>query len=117
MFKVLIITFTGIALGYLLRQIKALQWLPKSISWTIYLLLFFFGLQVGANEQVVGNLDTLGMKALLIAVAGSVGSSVAAWGLFRWVFKGGDFPDSIQENAAAGNTNLSGRKKDRKSVV
>lgn len=110
MFKVLIITFTGIALGYLLRQIKALQWLPKSISWTIYLLLFFFGLQVGANEQVVGNLDTLGMKALLIAVAGSVGSSVAAWGLFRWVFKGGDFPDSIQENAAAGNTNLSGRK-------
>lgn len=97
MFKVLTITFTGIALGYLLRQIKALQWLPKSISWTIYLLLFFFGLQVGANEQVVNNLDTLGIKALIIAVAGSLGSCVAAWGLSRWVFKGSNhFPDSAR---------------------
>ncbi len=103
MFKVLIITFSGIALGYLFRKIKALQHLQKSISWTIYLLLFFFGVQVGANEQVVGNLDTLGMKALIVAVAGSLGSCVAAWGLSRWVFL------SV-EKGQPGNTNLSGRK-------
>ena len=97
MFKVLTITFTGIALGYLLRRVKALQHLQQTISWTIYLLLFFFGLQVGANEQVVNNLDTLGIKALLIAVAGSLGSCVAAWGLSRWVFKGSNhFPDSTR---------------------
>ena len=103
MFKILIITFGGIALGYLLRQMKALQWLTKSISWSIYLLLFFFGLQVGANELVVSNLDTLGVKALMIAVAGSLGSCVAAWGLSRWVFH------SV-EKGQPGNTNLSGRK-------
>ncbi len=97
MFKVLTITFCGIALGYLLRRIKALQWLPKSITWTIYLLLFLFGLQVGANEQVVNNLDTLGIKALMIAVAGSLGSCVAAWGLSKWVFRGSNhLPDSTR---------------------
>ena len=89
MFTVLFITFSGIAIGYLLRQVKVLQRLQQSISWTIYLLLFFFGLQVGANEQVVSNLDTLGLKALLIAVAGSLGSCVAAWALYKFLFKEG----------------------------
>ena len=88
MFTVLFITFSGISIGYLLRQVKALQRLQQSISWTIYLLLFFFGLQVGANDQVVSNLDTLGLKALLIAVAGSLGSCVAAWALYKYLFKG-----------------------------
>ena len=107
MFKVLIITFSGIALGYLFRQVKGLQHLQKSISWTIYLLLFFFGLQVGANEQVVGNLDTLGVKALVIAVAGSLGSCVAAWALYRWIFKGGNhLPDSIRCSPGHKNTHL-----------
>lgn len=100
MFKVLFITFSGMGLGYLSRRVKAMQQLQQTISWTIYLLLFFFGLQVGANELVVSSLDTLGLKALLIAVAGTLGSCVAAWGLYKWVFKGsGDLPCGFQECA------------------
>ena len=139
MFTVLFITFSGIALGYLLRQVKALHHLQQSISWTIYLLLFFFGLQVGANEQVVSNLDTLGLKALLIAVAGSLGSCVAAWILYKYLFKGGSvlgnsgdkeemvegrnaeqaqnaeqsqmaYISDAEKNPAADSNNLSGRK-------
>ena len=110
MFIVLFITFSGIALGYLLRQVKALQYLQRTISWTIYLLLFFFGLQVGANELVVSNLDTLGLKALLIAVAGSLGSSVAAWVLYRFLFREGSVLGSGGDCAAADSNNLSGRK-------
>lgn len=110
MFKVLTITFTGIALGYLFRKVKVLQKLPKSISWTIWLLLFFFGLQVGANELVVSNLDTLGLKALLIAVAGSLGSSVAAWVLYRFLFREESALGSGGDCAAADSNNLSGRK-------
>ena len=126
MFKVLIITFIGIALGYLFRKVKVLQKLSESISWTIWLLLFFFGLQVGANEQVVGSLDTLGLKALFIALAGSLGSCVTAWGLSRWVLKDATHqytsdhrqaipqsPDNgylSEEKAQLCNTNLSGRK-------
>ena len=87
MFTVLLITFSGIGTGYLMRYVGWLSVLQKSISWTIYLLLFFFGLQVGANELVVNNLDTLGLQALAISVAGSLGSAVAALAVYRLVFK------------------------------
>lgn len=89
MFKVLAITFSGIALGYLLRKMPWLSHLGRSITYTIWLLLLFFGLQVGANEQVVANLDTLGVKALEISVAGVLGSCVAAWILLKCFFRGG----------------------------
>lgn len=87
MFKVLAITFSGIALGYLLRRMAWLGHLGKSITYTIWLLLLFFGLQVGANEQVVANLDTLGVKALEISVAGVLGSCVTAWILLKCFFR------------------------------
>lgn len=90
MFKVLIITFSGIAIGYLIRKASWVGALPKSITYTIYLLLFFFGLQVGANDQVVNNLDTLGVQALVISVASVLGSCVAAWAVYRLFLKGED---------------------------
>lgn len=89
MFKVLAITFSGIALGYLLRRMAWLGHLGRSITYTIWLLLLFFGLQVGANEQVVNNLGTLGVKALEISVAGALGSCVVAWILLKFFFRGG----------------------------
>lgn len=105
MFTVLFITFSGIALGYLMRRMKWLSALSRSISWTIWLLLFFFGLQVGANEQVVSNLDTLGLKALVISAAGSLGSCIVAWALYKFVFSKGGLPlsaEELQENSSAG---------------
>ena len=54
------------------------------------MLLFFFGLQAGANDLVVKSLDTLGIKALAIAAAGSLGSCAAAWVVHNFVLgKGG----------------------------
>lgn len=90
MFKVLFITFFGVGLGYLLRKATWLKYLSKSITYTIWFLLFFFGLQVGSNELVVNSLDTLGLKALVIAIAGCLGSSAAAWLVWKSVFKGED---------------------------
>ncbi len=112
MFTVLLITFSGIGIGYLMRYMGWLSVLQKSISWTIYLLLFFFGLQVGANELVVNNLDTLGLQALAISVAGSLGSAIAALAVYRLVFKrealhknGADKTSmiSMEEESANGN--------------
>ena len=87
MFTVLFITLSGIGAGYLMRNVRCLLGLQKSITWTIYFLLFVFGLQVGANELVVNNLDTLGLKALAIAVAGSLGSAVAALLVSKLAFR------------------------------
>lgn len=89
MFKVLFITFSGIGLGYLFRKAAWTAVLERSISYTIWLLLLFFGLQVGANELVVNNLDTLGLQAFAIALSGSLGSCAVAWALGKWVFSKG----------------------------
>ena len=100
MFTVLFITFIGIALGYLLRKADWIKILSKGITLTIWLLLFFFGVQVGGNELVVSNLDTLGQKALLISVAGVLGSSVAAWLLTRFQFSASCFKLPTSDNPA-----------------
>lgn len=101
MFKVLFITFSGIAIGYLLRKASWLGFLPRSITFTIWLLLFFFGLQAGANELVVNNLGTLGLTALEISVACSLGSCVAAWLLMKFFFRGHLFGSSPLPAASA----------------
>ena len=50
-------------------------------------LLFLLGISVGANESIVNNLTTLGGQALLIASAGTLGSVLAAWGVYHFFFK------------------------------
>ena len=87
MFTVIAIMFGGIALGYLFRKIELLQKIGKPISYTILLLLFLLGISVGSNEAIVNNLTTLGGQAFIIALAGTVGSVLAAWGVYHFFFK------------------------------
>lgn len=87
MFTVIGIMFAGIAVGYLMRRVTLLQQIGRPISDTILLLLFLLGTVVGANREIVDNLTVLGGQALLIAVAGTLGSLVAAWGVYRWFFQ------------------------------
>lgn len=81
------IMFGGIAVGYLLRKVELLQKIGKPISYTILLLLFLLGISVGANDAIVNNLTTLGGQAFLIALAGTTGSVLAAWGVYHFFFK------------------------------
>jgi len=50
-------------------------------------LLFLLGISVGANDAIVNNLTTLGGQAFLIALAGTTGSVLAAWGVYHFFFK------------------------------
>ncbi|WP_075559745.1 LysO family transporter [Parabacteroides timonensis] len=87
MFTVIGIMFSGIAIGYLLRKVEFLQKIGRPISYTILLLLFLLGISVGANEAIINNLTTLGGQAFLIALAGTGGSVLAAWGVYHFFFK------------------------------
>lgn len=87
MFTVIGIMFGGIAVGYLLRGEALLQKIGKPISYTILLLLFLLGISVGANEAIVNNLTRLGGQALLIALAGTTGSVLAAWAVYHFFFQ------------------------------
>ena len=50
----------------------------------IWLLLFLLGVEVGGNPRIIQGIATLGAEALVLGVAGIVGSAVLAWTLWRW---------------------------------
>ncbi len=87
MFTVIGIMFGGILIGYLFRRISLLQRVGKTISYTIFLLLFLLGISVGSNKVIMENLLSLGGQALLIASATTAGSVLAAWGVYVFFFK------------------------------
>ena len=90
MFTVIGIMFAGIAAGYLLRSVSILQ--KIGISYTIFALLFLLGASVGTNPQIINNLSTLGLQALLIAIATTLGSVCMAKIVYHFFFekKGGE---------------------------
>lgn len=87
MFIIIGIMFAGVGTGYLMRKMACLQKSNTSITLTIYLLLFLLGISVGSNEAIIQNIGTLGLEAFLIAFAGTMGSVVAAWLIYRFIFK------------------------------
>ena len=87
MFTVLLIMFSGIGIGYFCRRIGWLQKLGKPIFYVILLLLFLLGANVGNNQTIVNNLLALGSQALLIAALSTLGSVLAAWGVWKLFFK------------------------------
>ena len=87
MFTVLGLIFCGIFAGYILRKVSCLQHLSKGISITIYLLRFFLGISVGANNEVISNLPTLGGNALFISTMAVAGSCIAAKFVYMLFFK------------------------------
>jgi len=87
MFIIIALMFGGIGIGYLFRRVAFLQKTGTGITYTIYLLLFLLGISVGTNDTIMNNLGTLGIEAALIAFAGTMGSVLAAWGIYHFFFK------------------------------
>lgn len=93
MFSVILFIFLGISSGYLLRKkrsrscTKVQTAKDKVITVLIWLLLFLLGVEVGGNEQIIKALPMLGVEALLLSVAGTLGCCVLAWAL--WKIAGG----------------------------
>lgn len=86
MFIVIGIMFAGIGTGFLLRNRK-LPGLSQLTMGLIWLLLFLLGLEVGHNETLIRNLHALGLEALLLAIAGVLGSVIAARLLWVYLYR------------------------------
>ena len=77
MFSIISTMFLGIGIGYVLRNWSILQKTEKTISLTIFLLLF--------------NLGKFGWQAIVLAVSGVLGSLIAARLVLQLFFrKGGE---------------------------
>ena len=104
MFIVILFIFLGILSGVLYRKLStgarisltdvAARWQGRIVTWLIWLLLFLLGIEVGSNEMIVRSLPTLGVEALLLSSAATLGCCVLACMLWR-VSKN----NTVQENA------------------
>ena len=74
MFSIISTMFLGIGIGYVLRNWSILQKTEKTISLTIFLLLFILGVSIGSNSLIVNNLGKFGWQAIVLAVSGVLGS-------------------------------------------
>ena len=91
MLKIVAIMLSGMAVGFLLRK-RRLRVVPHMVTVLIWLLLFFLGVEVGENPQVINGISRLGIEALWLSLAGLLGTVAFSWALWRWVSgkKGGD---------------------------
>lgn len=104
MFIVILFVFLGILSGVFCRKLSTgacisltdvvARWQGRIVTWLIWLLLFLLGIEVGSNEMILRSLPTLGVEALLLSSAATLGCCVLAWALWR-VSK----DHTVQENA------------------
>lgn len=76
----------GIAVGRIMRSTMLPGRMDKPISYTIMTLLFLLGISVGTNKSITSNLAALGGQALLLSLAGTTGSILAGWAVYRLFF-------------------------------
>ena len=86
MFTIIGLMLTGMLLGYLLRK-RDLKKVHPIITLLIWLLLFILGIEVGSNEEIIRGLHTIGYEAVVLTLGGTLGSVIAAWALWRSLYK------------------------------
>jgi uncharacterized membrane protein YbjE (DUF340 family) len=87
MTTVLILMAAGILLGvFLNKHTHLLKVVDRLISYSIYLLLFLLGIAVGTNKTIIANLDSIGIKALLVTLGSIAGSVLVLWMLYKVIF-------------------------------
>ncbi len=88
MIGVLIFFALGIGLGFLLKPGNGkLKFSSRVSMYAIYLLLFILGVSVGANPDILSNLDTIGLKAFVISGLSLLGTLIATLYYYRFTLK------------------------------
>lgn len=83
MFTVFFVMLLGVGAGIGLRSYPIIKHTGFLVRLVIFALLFLLGREVGQNPKIVANLDTLGLQALLITLAGVLGSALCSWFIYR----------------------------------
>ena len=87
MFYLIMTLAAGVCAGFAWRRIKVLSHIGKAVSVTVFVMLFFLGVEIGADRQVLENISELGIRALVLALAGVAGSVLLSMVLYRALFR------------------------------
>lgn len=75
---------TALIMGFLMGRLDIIstrirKYSGKVGTGALLVLLFAMGVTMGANHEVISNLSSLGLKALLMAMGTIIGSVLAVW--------------------------------------
>ena len=87
MLSIFIVILSGVTVGYLIRRRTYIKHVGSIINVIIVLLLFFLGIAVGSNRQIIESFATIGLESLAIAFATTLGSVLCAWFVYNRFFK------------------------------
>ena len=81
------ILILGILTGVVLKHQKSIIKVSSKLTdVSVYLLLLFLEISIGANDDVWNNLSTIGVTALAISVMGIIGSVLVSFVVFKLFF-------------------------------
>lgn len=80
MFTSIYIMAAGIPFGFLFRKSRqAVCWTDKLLTFSVWILLFLLGIGLGADENLMTQINNLGLQAFCITFFAVLGSLVFAW--------------------------------------
>ncbi len=78
----------GVVLGIFIRNYKKLISLSAKLTdGAIFLLLFFLGISVGMNDQIISNFQKIGLQSFVITILATLGSLFVSYIVYRIFFK------------------------------
>ena len=87
MLLIFLFILSGVLVGFLIRKRTLVKQVGSIINVIIILLLFFLGIAVGANRQIVESFAHIGLDAFAIALATTTGSVLCAWFVYKRFFE------------------------------
>ena len=94
----------GVPAGWLVRRSRrTVKIVDLCLVWTVRLMLFLLGLSIGENEELISQMEKLGLYAVVISSLSVTGCFVAARLLGRYVF-----PEYAPGTAASSTVSRSG---------
>ena len=87
MLKVLLVLWGSALVGWLLRRWPQ-TWIPNLLTFSIWLMLFCIGIEVGGNEVLMQSLGRLGWEAFVATVAAALCCSVGSMFFWKYVCGG-----------------------------
>ncbi len=86
MFSLILTLIAGVFLGRIFANNKLIRHIPKLIFPIVLVLLFIMGIAIGSNPDIINNLDTLGLEALIITSGALLGTMGGAYALGKYLF-------------------------------
>ena len=80
---------------------RPMPWLGRFQTAALLLLIFTLGAELGANEEIVSSLGTIGLNAFVITITSMIGSMLAVHALRKYILKMDAFGRTAQEAQAS----------------